>query len=117
MDGKELLATYEEVSAYQIESGMTLYNTASDGRVPAGGYYVLWDRNLGFTDTGWYNQESGEKGNLLSPVYEMTDEQIQEAIDRDGNLTSVFNKWNVELNQKLQFMGTLPNSCLEETLV
>ena len=110
--GSNLGATYEEVKAYQAKSGIIGYAAGSDGREPTGGLYVLWDRDGGFTNSGWHFD------NAASPAFGYTEEAIHAEIDANQNLNDMFSKWKDKVpnfEDRYNFMlDTLPNHCIEE---
>ena len=80
------VVTYEEVKAYQANNGISTYEVGSGGYT-TGGIYVDWTTN-GFTNNGWDNKPGSG-----SPVAGMTDEQILNEIEKEGDLDEIFKKW------------------------
>lgn len=110
--GSNLGATYEEVKAYQAKSGIIEYAAGSDGREPTGGLFVLWDRERGFTNSGWHLDKSA------SPASGYTEEEIHAEIDANQNLNEMFSNWKntvPDFEVRYNFMlYTLPRDCVEE---
>lgn len=107
---------YVEIQAERAKAGMATYATPSDGREPTGGLFVLWDRDTGFTGTGWYNAGSS-KADTSSPAYNYTDEDIQNMIESSGSLNTLFQNWITAVpnyQDRYEFiLYTLPDACVE----
>lgn len=99
--------TYEEVKAYQAKYGIATYGVGSGGYT-TGGIYVDWTTEGGFTGGGWQNK------NPSSPVYEMTDEEIEQEITANGDLDDVFKDWvdNVDYETRYNWiLDTVSDGC------
>lgn len=107
---------YVEIRAEQAKTGIGVYD-ASGGKVTTGGLYVLWDRDTGFTGTGWYN-EGSQSPNFDSPAWGYSDEAILAEIDAQGNLNNMFNAWKDKIEDfttRYNFiLDVLPSNCVEE---
>ena len=84
----EIKATVANGNSRAIPSGATA----------ALGYYFSWDRNSGFSGTGWHTSVPD------SPLdgYGYTDETFQALMNgpnAPSNLNSYFSKWESKLNQ------------------
>ena len=106
------VVTYEEVKAYQANNGISTYEVGSGGYT-TGGIYVEWTTDGGFINKGWDN-------GTYSPVAGMSEEQILEEIEKEGDLDEIFKKWvgSVGYVQRYEWiLYSLDRSCHREVLV
>lgn len=105
MNGIQEAIPYEEVSAHQVDSGVSMYALPSGGTA-TGGFVVLWDLDGGFTNCGW------DLKNEVSPAYGYTEETIREEIEQNNNLNIMFAEWpkNVDFETRLNWVTSWMNA-------
>lgn len=112
--GSNVGITYEEVKAYQASMGMATYANQSSGEHITGGILVFWDRDSGYTQSGWQTDVPA------SPSYGKTEEEIHAMIDRDGNLNELFGSWTSAIDYEIRYDWILHDvvaSCREEVQI
>lgn len=96
------VVTYEEVKAYQANNGISTYEVGSGGYT-TGGIFVSWTTEGGFTGGGW------QSGNPSSPVFEWSDDAIEQEITNNGNLDNVFKNWMATKDYETRYNWILNN--------
>lgn len=110
--GSNQVVTYEEVAAYQAEQGVATY-AGNSGGYTTGGIWINWDQENGFSGTGWQFDDPS------SPAYELEQRDIDEMINSNGNLDSMFSKWVLNINYETRYfwiLNNVPGGCRYEVI-
>ncbi len=112
MNGSQQAILYEEVVAYQANSGIQLYALPSGGTA-TGGFVVSWDLDAGFSGHGW------DLGNSNSPAYGYTQETIEQEVQKNNNLNEMFRNWafKIDFSYRLNWVTVWMNTygCVTES--